>query len=56
MADVTRRDFLACSGSGLLAAAAYSPPRPGRLLIDTHVEVWTLDPKYPVPPSRSGPT
>ena len=22
-------------------------PKPDRLLIDTHVEVWTLDPKYP---------
>ena len=47
MADVTRRDFLATSCSGLLAASAYSPPRSGRLLIDTHVEVWALDPKYP---------
>ena len=47
MADATRRDFLASSVSGLLAASAHTPPRPGRLLIDTHIEVWTLDPKYP---------
>src|SRR5687768_16728151 len=48
MADVSRRAFLAQAGTGLLAtAAAYPQPKPGRLLIDTHVEVWTLDPKYP---------
>src|SRR4051794_29669029 len=48
MADVSRRDFLARASTGLLATAAPPPPpKPGRPLIDTHVEVWALDPKYP---------
>src|SRR3954468_7713515 len=48
MADESRRDFLARASTGLLATAtAPPPPKPGRLLIDTHVEVWALDPKYP---------
>lgn len=37
---LTRRSFLAQS------AALAAPPR-RRLLIDTHLEVWTLDPKFP---------
>ena len=52
MADPSRRAFLAQAGASILATGAAPPPRnpkprPGRLLIDTHVEVWTLDPKYP---------
>ncbi len=48
MVNGSRRAFFAQAGTGLLAtAASCPPPKPGRLLIDTHVEVWTLDPKYP---------
>jgi predicted TIM-barrel fold metal-dependent hydrolase len=48
MVDANRREFLARAGTGLLATAATGPrPKPSRLLIDTHLEVWTLDPKYP---------
>jgi len=48
MVDANRREFLARLGTGLLATAARGPrPKPARLLIDTHLEVWTLDPKYP---------
>src|SRR4026207_310944 len=35
-----RRSFLAQAAAGL-------SPRKDRLLIDTHLEVWTLDPKFP---------
>jgi len=38
---VSRRGFLA------LAAASMAAAKPGRLIIDTHLEVWTDDPKYP---------
>ncbi len=37
---IDRRQFLAAAGSSLL-------PKRRRLLIDTHVEVWTLDPRFP---------
>ena len=37
----TRRQFLAQAASGMAAA------KPGRLIIDTHLEVWTFDPKFP---------
>ncbi len=48
MVEASRRAFLARAGTGLLAAAATDPPpKPARLLIDTHLEVWTFDPKYP---------
>ena len=48
MVEVSRREFLAGGSTGLLARAATNRrPEPGRLLIDTHVEVWTLDAKYP---------
>ena len=47
MVDANRREFLAQTGTGLLATAATGPrPKLARLLIDTHLEVWTLDPKY----------
>ncbi|MCW5979418.1 MAG: amidohydrolase [Bryobacteraceae bacterium] len=36
----TRRAFLAQAGAALV-------PESGRLLIDTHLEVWTLDPRFP---------
>ena len=36
MRNNTRRAFLAQAGAGLLAGA-------DRLIIDTHLEVWTLD-------------
>jgi hypothetical protein len=35
----SRRQFLALAG---IATA-----KPARLIIDTHLEVWTLDPKFP---------
>jgi predicted TIM-barrel fold metal-dependent hydrolase len=48
MVNASRRAFLAQAGAGLVATAtAAAGPKPGRLLIDTHLEVWTLDPKYP---------
>ncbi len=48
MIDPSRRAFLARVSAGvLLTAPRDAAPKPGRLLIDTHVEVWTLDPKYP---------
>jgi predicted TIM-barrel fold metal-dependent hydrolase len=39
--EVTRRDFLA------LAVAGLASPRAARLIIDTHLEIWTLDARYP---------
>lgn len=39
--DVTRREFLA------LAAAGLGLPNGKRLIIDTHLEIWTFDPKFP---------
>jgi predicted TIM-barrel fold metal-dependent hydrolase len=48
MVDANRREFLALAGTGLRATVAAGPrPKPARLLIDTHLEVWTLDPRYP---------
>ena len=41
MPDSTRREFLT------LTTAAASVPRPAPLIIDTHLEVWTFDPKFP---------
>jgi predicted TIM-barrel fold metal-dependent hydrolase len=40
--EIDRRQFLS-----LAAVAALGRTNPGRLIIDTHVEVWTIDPKYP---------
>src|ERR1700675_82001 len=37
----SRREFLALAASGLAAA------KPDRLIIDTHLEVWTFDTKFP---------
>jgi predicted TIM-barrel fold metal-dependent hydrolase len=37
----SRREFCAIAAAGLLAA------KPPRLIIDTHLEVWTSDPKFP---------
>ena len=37
-----RRDFLA-----LAATSAAARNKPGRLIIDTHLEVWTFDPLFP---------
>ncbi|WZP01093.1 hypothetical protein EP7_005537 (plasmid) [Isosphaeraceae bacterium EP7] len=44
MDDVGRREFLAHASTCLMASAARPPPKPERLLVNTHVEVWTLDP------------
>ena len=38
----SRRQFLAQT-----AAAAVAAAKPARLIIDTHLEVWTFDPKFP---------
>ena len=38
----SRREFLAAAAATALASA-----KPGRLIIDTHLEVWTFDPKFP---------
>jgi predicted TIM-barrel fold metal-dependent hydrolase len=37
----SRRTFLATAAAGLASA------KPGRLIIDTHLEVWTFNPKFP---------
>jgi predicted TIM-barrel fold metal-dependent hydrolase len=37
----TRRQFLAAAVAGVAASA------PGSPIIDTHLEVWTFDPKFP---------
>ena len=42
----SRRDLLAGAAAGL-AAKAGAEAAPARLVIDTHLEVWTLDPKFP---------
>lgn len=39
---LTRRSFLSQSAATLLAK-----PKKDRLVIDTHLEVWTLDPRFP---------
>lgn len=39
--EMNRRCFLGAAAAGLGAA------NPGRLIIDTHLEVWTSDPKFP---------
>ncbi len=41
MQRANRRQFLALAAAGIAAA------KPARLIIDTHLEVWTLDPKFP---------
>src|SRR5438067_13758310 len=54
-ARINRRQMLA--GSALAAATcatAVAAPRQ-RLIIDTHLEVWTLDPKFPFNHPESGP-
>jgi predicted TIM-barrel fold metal-dependent hydrolase len=38
---MSRRSFLGAAAAGLAAA------NPGQLIIDTHLEVWTSDPKFP---------
>ncbi|MBK9167700.1 MAG: amidohydrolase [Bryobacterales bacterium] len=42
-AAITRRQWLA----GAAALTACTPKKKDRLIIDTHLEVWTLDPKFP---------
>ena len=39
--EMNRRCFLGAAAAGL------APANPGRLIIDTHLEVWTSDPKFP---------
>jgi hypothetical protein len=39
---VNRRQFLS-----LAAAAAFSAAKSEHLIIDAHLEVWTLNPKFP---------
>jgi predicted TIM-barrel fold metal-dependent hydrolase len=41
MREINRRQFLS------LAAVALGPTNRRRLVIDTHLEVWTFDPKFP---------
>src|ERR1041385_1371897 len=41
MRTSTRRQFLASAITGVAASAVTSP------IIDTHLEVWTFDPKFP---------
>lgn len=42
--SATRRDFAAALAAGLTPTVALAKDR---LIIDTHLEVWTLDPKFP---------
>jgi predicted TIM-barrel fold metal-dependent hydrolase len=39
--ELNRREFLA------MAAAGLALPKPPRLIIDTHLEIWTDNPKFP---------
>lgn len=39
--ELNRREFLAVAASGLAL------PKPPRLIIDTHLEIWTDNPKFP---------
>lgn len=39
--EISRRGWLSLAGASLALA------KPGRLIIDTHLEVWTSDPKFP---------
>ena len=41
---LSRRDFLARAATTVSLAAQ---PAKSRLIIDTHLEVWTLDEKFP---------
>lgn len=41
--NATRRGFAAALAAGL----THTAPAKDRLIIDTHLEVWTLDPKFP---------
>src|SRR6202795_3327897 len=43
-ANSTRRQFLTKAAVAATGAAAAQPPSP---IIDTHLEVWTFDPKFP---------
>src|SRR6202161_1251438 len=40
----SRRQFLALAGGGAASARA---AKPAPVIIDTHLEVWTFDPKFP---------
>jgi predicted TIM-barrel fold metal-dependent hydrolase len=44
---LNRRAFLAAATGVGLAKARAQAQTPRRLLIDTHLEVWTIDPKFP---------
>jgi predicted TIM-barrel fold metal-dependent hydrolase len=41
------RNEISRGGLLSLAAASLASAKPGRLLVDTHVEVWAFDPKFP---------
>ncbi len=43
----SRRSFLKRASAVLLPQAGRAAPNQDRLIIDTHLEVWTLDPKFP---------
>ncbi|MBI3865047.1 MAG: amidohydrolase family protein, partial [Planctomycetia bacterium] len=45
--SLSRREFLIATGAAAVASATAAAAEPKRLLIDTHLEVWTLDPKFP---------
>ena len=45
--SLNRRQFLATTATAAIASTAVAAPAKKRLLIDTHLEVWTLDPKFP---------
>src|SRR6187401_332208 len=56
--QLNRRELLAGTLAAVSAAAAARTAEgadaPQRLLIDTHLEVWTLDPKFPFNHPESG--
>ena len=48
---INRRQFLS-----LAAVAAFSAAKTEHIIIDTHLEVWTFDPKFPFHhPEQPGP-
>lgn len=52
--QLNRREMLLGTLAAASTAAMATAAEKGRLIIDTHVEVWTLDPKFPFNHPESG--